>query len=378
MFETPEYLYQEIAESFRRQIASGELNPGERLPPVRELANTWSCTPGTVSRAYQILAGEGLVVSHRGKGTRVAANVLQGQKLGWDEDPGGDVRWAQLVNRAEQFLLEAVRAGFTGSEVQASLTVALSRWRELQRAEEVPNADVGSDTRLRFAGSHDLLVENIAAELKGASSPVDLELAFSGSLGGLMALLRGEADVAGCHLWDEESDGYNAPYVGRLLPDVDVVIMTLVHRSLGLMVSTKIEEKVYTLADLERGGAVFVNRQRGSGTRVWLDAQLRRDKIDATQIEGYETEVTTHVAVAQAIADGRADVGLGIYAAAAAYGLDFVPLTKERYDLVLRADVWESPAAETLVSYVRSDAFKDAVEAMGGYDSRESGQVKRL
>ncbi len=103
MFETPEYLYQEIAESFRRQIASGELAPADKLPPIRKLASTWSCTPGTVSRAYRILADEGLVVGHRGKGTRVAANVLQRADRRGGKGASNELRWARLINRAEQF-----------------------------------------------------------------------------------------------------------------------------------------------------------------------------------------------------------------------------------------------------------------------------------
>ncbi|MFW6068042.1 MAG: substrate-binding domain-containing protein [Chloroflexota bacterium] len=378
MFETPEYLYQEIAESFRRQIASGELAPGDKLPPIRKLASTWSCTPGTVSRAYRILADEGLVVSHRGKGTRVAANVLQRADRRGGEGGSNELRWARLINRAEQFLLEGVAADFSGSEVQAALTVALSRWRELQKTKDRSKAPAKDEWQLRFAGSHDLLVENVANVLMGASPPVEVELSFSGSLGGLMALLRGEADVAGCHLWDEQTDSYNVSYVERLLADVDVVMMTLVHRSLGLLVSEDMVGQVRALADLARSEVKMVNRQRGSGTRVWLDAHLRRENVDAADIAGYEREVTTHIAVAQAVADGRANVGPGIHAAAAAYGLGFVPLTKERYDLVFLQNVWESPAAVAFVEYVRSDAFKRLVESMGGYDSRESGQVRQV
>lgn len=379
MVKTPEYLYQEIAESIRRRIAFGELGPGDRLPSVRELASTWSCTPGTVSRAYGVLGDEGLVVSHRGKGTRVAANVLQlSGSSNLDEAQGDELRWGRLVNRAEQFLLESVGAGFSGSEVQAALTVALSRWRALRTSKAGQEEREMADKRLLFSGSHDLVVENVAAVLKGDSPAIELHLNFMGSLGGLMALLRGEADVAGCHLWDEETDSYNVPYVHRLLSDVQVVMMTLVHRSLGLMVDSKGAEKVRSLADLARGDVKMINRQRGSGTRVWLDAQLRRENVDAAKIAGYENEVTTHVAVAQSVAHGQADVGPGIYAAAAAYGLRFVPLTKERYDLVFSAHAWESPGAEALVKYVKSDSFKQSVEAMGGYDSSESGRLWKV
>ncbi|HDN79697.1 MAG TPA: GntR family transcriptional regulator, partial [Chloroflexi bacterium] len=123
MREGKPFLYREIAESLRRQIASGELKPGDRLPPVREMARRWNCTPGTVSRAYAELAREGLVVGHRGGGTRVAPSVLQPERPAW--------RWATLVNRAERFLLDAIGSGYTPEEAQAALCVALARWEEV-------------------------------------------------------------------------------------------------------------------------------------------------------------------------------------------------------------------------------------------------------
>ncbi|MCA9970643.1 MAG: winged helix-turn-helix transcriptional regulator, partial [Anaerolineales bacterium] len=118
---TPTHLYQEIAESLRRQLAAGELQPGDRLPPVRAMARQWGCTPGTVSRAYAVLADEGLVSGHRGGGTRVA------QVPAADDRPF--LRWALLINRAEQFLLEAVGGGHTPTQVQAALSLAISRWQ---------------------------------------------------------------------------------------------------------------------------------------------------------------------------------------------------------------------------------------------------------
>jgi putative molybdopterin biosynthesis protein len=225
---------------------------------------------------------------------------------------------------------------------------------------------------LRFAGSHDLAIGFMTRLLAETEPILQLETNYVGSLGGLMALAQGEADVAGSHLWDAASDGYNFPYVRRLLPGRRAVLVTLALRSLGLMTVPGNPQHIETLADLV--GVRFINRQAGSGTRVWLDAQLERLGIDPAVLVGYEREEVTHMAVAQAIQQGEADVGLGIYAAAAAYGLHFIPLTQERYDLVFLEDVWQTPAVQALVAIVRSDRFKVRIEALGGYDTAVTGQ----
>ena len=125
MKQSESFLYQEIAEALRRRIASGELKPGEKLPPVREMAGQWNCTPGTVSRAYAQLAREGLVTGHRGGGTRVAPGEGRPEGSVW--------QWALLVNRAEQFVLEAVSNGYTPVQIETALAVALARWQESDR-----------------------------------------------------------------------------------------------------------------------------------------------------------------------------------------------------------------------------------------------------
>ena len=376
MLERPIYLYQEIAESIRRRIASGELAPGDRLPAVRQLALDWSCTPGTVNRAYSILNDEGLVVSHRGRGTSVSASPLHpGMQGPANAIRRPELKWATLVNRADQYLLEAVAAGYSASEAQVGLNLAVSRWQALRDTHRIGAASQQEPKpTLRFHGSHDLVVETLASLMRTSSPALDLQLAFTGSLGGLMALARGDADVAGVHLWDEETDSYNEPFVRRLLPGEPVVLMTLVHRSMGLIMSSSLAPEIQSLRDLAGDGVLLVNRQRGSGTRLWLDAQLRRLGIDGSAIAGYETEATTHMAVAQRVADGQANVGVCIHAAAAAVGLDFLPLTRERYDLVFAPGVWDLPAAEALVQLVRSDSLRLSIEALGGYESVETGR----
>ncbi|MGQ9585272.1 MAG: substrate-binding domain-containing protein [Anaerolineae bacterium] len=366
-------LYVQIAESLRRRIASGELEPGDKLPPVREMARRWGCTPGTVNRAYAELGREGLVSGQRGGGTRVAPNLLQPERPTW--------RWATLVNRAERFLLEAIGSGHGPEEAQAALSVALARWQEATQptAGQRPaprEAEGGEAALLRFVGSHDLVVERLAETLHRGRPGVDLELQYMGSLGGLMALARGEADLAGAHLWDDRTDTYNVPYVQRIFPGQPIALLTLAHRRLGLLVAPDNPRQIGGLRDLTKPGVAFVNRQQGSGTRVWLDAQLRALSVDPGRVAGYDAEEITHLGVARAVAKGRATAGLGIQAAALAYGLGFVPLTLERYDLVIPEAIWQRPTCQALVEVVRSPDFLAAVEAVGGYETGEIGQVQ--
>jgi molybdate-binding protein/DNA-binding transcriptional regulator YhcF (GntR family) len=368
MRKAESYLYHEIAESLRRRIASGELQPGDKLPPVRRMAQRWSCTPGTVSRAYTELAQEGLVEGRRGGGTRVAPGTLHPERPLWG--------WASLINRAEQFLLEALSSGHDPSEAESALAVAIARWQDLQR-QGLPQAQSErslSATELHFAGSHDLSIELLRGMLAEASPETPLSVNYVGSLGGLMALARGEADVAGTHLWDETTDSYNIPFVRRLLPGHRTILLTLVNRSLGLIVPTGNPQGLDSPADLARPEVRLLNRQAGSGTRVWLDAQLKALSIAPAAVKGYEREELTHLGVAHAVQQGEATVGVGIFAAASAYGLDFVPLTQECYQLALLERVWHSPTGQALVSVIRSSHFKEAVTALGGYDTSETGQ----
>lgn len=367
MDKTP--LYQQIAEAVRQEILYGELVPGDRLPSVRKMAARWQCTPGTVQQAYQELARQGLVTSRPGQGTRVAtALTTAATRLAEHQAP---LRQAALVNQAERFLLEVLKAGYSPAEVEQALRMALDRWRAMAQKTLRPTRDT-----LRFVGSHDPAVTLIAGRFGEIAVGYTLQVAYSGSLGGLMALARGEADLAGCHLWDEESDSYNAPFVRRLLPGREVVLLTLAHRRLGLMVLPGNPAGVVGLQDLARTGLRFVNRQRGAGTRVWLDAHLRRLSIAPARIVGYEQEALTHSEVARAVAEGRADVGLGVEAAALAYGLTFVPLTQERYDLVMLADVWQTEPVQTLARWLRTDEARSAIVELGGYDTAESGCVR--
>lgn len=356
-------LHQQIAESLRRRIAAGDLGPGERLPPVREIARRWACSPGTAGRAYAQLAREGLVEGYAGGGTRVRPGPLH------PREPG--LAWAEMVNRAEGFLLEALGEGYEPSQVEAALGLAVARWGDLQRRGAPPTSSSEGMTGLRFAGSHDLAFELLAQSLPaGVLASVD----YIGSLGGLIALARGEADMAGSHLWDSATGAYNLPFVSRVLPGRRVCALALAQRALGLITAAGNPRGLSSIADLARTGTRVVNRQAGSGTRVWLDAQLQAAGIRPASVAGYQREVPTHLAVARAIRDGEADAGLGIAAAANAYGLGFVPLVTERYDLVFPAEAWETEAAEAVRRAVRAPGFASAVAGLGGYDTAGTGR----
>ena len=261
-------------------------------------------------------------------------------------------------------------AGYRAGEVEQALRLALERW---QAAVDQPTP--AAPQTLRFVGSHDPAVALLAASFDQIAPSWALDVRFSGSLGGLMALAQGEADLAGCHLWDQASDSYNAPFVQHLLPGRPVALLTLAHRRLGLITPAGNPLHVAGLADLARPGLRFVNRQRGSGTRVLLDARLQAAGVDAPALAGYQMEVTTHSAVAEAVAAGRADVGLGIKAAALASGLGFTALASERYDLVIPAMVWEQPAVQALAGWLATDAARALIDALGGYDTAETGRV---
>jgi putative molybdopterin biosynthesis protein len=222
-------------------------------------------------------------------------------------------------------------------------------------------------------GSHDLTLDLMAQFI--AESGHRLTSANLGSLGGLVALSRGEAHLGGCHLLDPESGEYNLAYVRKYLPKQPVVILALVERDQGLIFAASNPKNIQTLVDLARQDVTFVNRQRGAGTRLLLDYHLEQLGVEPAQVCGYDREEYTHLAVAAAVASGRADCGLGIHAAAAALKLDFIPLYKERYDLVIPRQHYHSPLLAPLLALTHDQAFRRAVESLPGYDTRLMGNV---
>ncbi len=225
-------------------------------------------------------------------------------------------------------------------------------------------------------GSHDNTLDILANILKKRFPSYSLSSAHVGSMGGIMAIRKGEAHVAGTHLLDESSGEYNIPFIKRLLKDIPLVVVNLVHRQQGLIVPKGNPKNIGGIDDLARPGIVFINRQNGSGTRLLTDKCLKDSNIDPREIEGYDREEYTHMGVASAVASGMADTGMGILSAAVALGLDFVPVTSERYDLVIRREHLETPLIQALLHILREDGeFRRLVTDLGGYDVSDMGKV---
>ena len=228
------------------------------------------------------------------------------------------------------------------------------------------------DKTIFCIGSHDVILDLLAQFL----SDHDRRFVSSnvGSQGGLVALKRGEAHMAGSHLLDPETGEYNLAAIRQYLPGTRVRLVQLVNREQGLMVRRGNPKGIQTLHDLSRPEVTFVNRQRGAGTRVLLDYHLNRLGMASIQIRGYNQEEYTHLGVAAAVASGRADCGLGIPAAAQALELDFVPLFHERYDLVIPLDHLDSPLLKPFFEVIHDAAFRQAVTNLPGYDVSVMGQ----
>lgn len=238
--------------------------------------------------------------------------------------------------------------------------------------------DEGDRAAVVALGSHDLALEALARIVNDGPARTEIVPVAIGSLDGLVALRQGLADIAGCHLLDPGTGEYNIPYVRHLFPDRQVSVVTMVEREQGMMLAPGNPLKIGGLEDLGRSGVRLANRNGGSGTRLWLDRRLRELDLSAEDVAGYENELPTHTAVAEAIAAGEADLGLGIRAAAEAQGLAFVPLFEERYDLVFAADRRNDPALEPLLQELCGGRFRDAAQHLGGYQVGHTGDEENL
>jgi molybdopterin molybdotransferase/putative molybdopterin biosynthesis protein len=224
-------------------------------------------------------------------------------------------------------------------------------------------------------GSHDLAIGVLEDQLKQRHPELKIAATNVGSLGGLLALQRGETHLAGTHLLDPETGAYNIPDIKRTIPKVPVVLVHLAQREQGILVARGNPKSLRGLKDLARPGVRFVNRQVGSGTRVLLDYELKRIGIDPASIRGYEREEFTHMAVGVAVASGLADAGLGVRAAANALGLDFLPVAAEQYDLLFHRSFLESAPGQRLMEILSSASLRRAVTAIGGYDTARCGEM---
>jgi putative molybdopterin biosynthesis protein len=224
-----------------------------------------------------------------------------------------------------------------------------------------------------FSGSHDLSLDVLSSMVRQGDISRQLISSHTGSMAGIMAIKKGEAHVAGVHLLHEETGSYNVPFVEQYLKDQDIVLVQFLKREQGWIVPKGNPEKIHSFKDIIEKELIYVNRQRGAGTRMLFDYLLKNDAIDPTQIKGYNREMYSHLSVAAAVKEGTAATGLGIYSAAKAVGLDFIPVAYESYDLIMSREFFESEAGHLLLHIMKSDAFAHQLEKLGGYKLDQIG-----
>lgn len=257
-----------------------------------------------------------------------------------------------------------VPQGVEGYEAGSTVSVRLLRpMRELENT-------------LVAIGSHDPLLDEVADMLHRADSGMFMSSSHVGSMGGIMAVRRGETHIAGTHLLDESDGSYNTAFIKKYFPRGGVRLVECVGRTQGLMLQKGNPNSIAGIADLAREGLRYVNRQKGSGTRILIDYLCKKEGIDTEKIYGYDREEFTHTSVAAQIASGTADAGMGIYSAARLYDLDFLPICMEQYDLLISDAAWDTPMVKKLLEVLQSGEFRQRLEALGGYSLEHPGRVR--
>ena len=232
------------------------------------------------------------------------------------------------------------------------------------------------DATLVSIGSHDNILDLLANQLHKQRPIVRISSAHVGSMGGIMAIRRGEAHLAGCHLLDEASGEYNVSFIRRFLADTPLKLVNLCHREQGLIVQKNNPLKINSFKDIAEQGLSFINRQGGAGTRLLTDKVLKDQNIEAKSINGYDHEEYSHMSVAAAVASGSVDSGMGIRAAAIALNLDFVPVAEERYDLIIPENFYHDQKITATLELIRTNKqFHEKIIALGGYNLKDCGKI---
>ena len=289
-----------------------------------------------------------------------------------------------------------VRMGYVGEKLMASPlsrgSGVVSSFMKADGILEVPQGaegyEAGEEVNVRLLcrrdklentlvviGSHDPLLDELADMMHVENNDVFMSSAHVGSMGGIMAVRRGEAHAAGCHLLDTQTGTYNLAFIRKYFPKGGVKLIRCVGRQQGLMVAHGNPLQIKAFADIARNGVRYVNRQKGSGTRILTDYLCDREGLDKTAIYGYDREELTHTSVAAQIVSGSADAGMGIYSAAKLYDLDFIPICIEEYDLIIPDHAWDSPMVQQLLATLKSEAFREKILAMGGYTLDNPGEI---
>ena len=292
-----------------------------------------------------------------------------------------------------------VRMGYVGDKLMASPlsrgSGVVSSFMKADGILEVPQGlegyEAGAEVNVRLLcseeklkntvvviGSHDPLLDEVGDMLHVADNDVYMSSSHVGSMGGIMAVRRGEAHAAGCHLLDTATGDYNLSFIRKYFPKGGVKLIRCVGRQQGLMVAGGNPLNIQKFSDIARTGVRYVNRQKGSGTRILTDYLCKQENLDVDAIYGYDREELTHTSVAVQIVSGSADAGMGIYSAAKLYGLDFIPICIEEYDLIIPDHAWDTPQVQQLIATLKSREFKEKVLALGGYTVENPGEIIKV
>ena len=289
-----------------------------------------------------------------------------------------------------------VRMGYVGDKLMASPlsrgSGVVSSFMKADGILEVPQGlegfDAGSEVEIRLLcpeeklkntvvviGSHDPLLDELGDMLHVADQDVYMASSHVGSMGGIMAIRRGEAHAAGCHLLDTATGAYNRSFIRKYFAKGGVKLVSCVGRQQGLMVAKGNPLSIQKFSDIAKEGIRYVNRQKGSGTRILTDYLCKQENLDVSAIYGYDREELTHTSVAAQIVSGSADAGMGIYSAAKLYDLDFIPICIEEYDLIIPDHAWDTPQVQQMIATLKSEEFKNKILALGGYTVENPGQI---
>jgi len=224
-----------------------------------------------------------------------------------------------------------------------------------------------------FMGSHDLALERLTVGFEKRNPDISILTLPIGSIDGLVALRQGAAHFTGCHLFDADTGRFNYPYIKHFFPDRNIKLITLAHRTQGIIVASGNPKHISRLDDLARKDITFINRNRGSGTRIWLDNELSKLGLETRDISGYTQELNSHTGITKAIKLGTADLGIGLIAAAVEEGLDYIPLFEEQYDLVFPESQEEDTDIQAMLDYLTTANFRQSISSLAGYKTTMTG-----